>query len=225
LLFTFTIRYDIIVLMEQPSKRKRTRRKKDSVDYVNNQEFGEAVAEHVRGVKSDEEEGVEPRPLTDYVGLCLYKIANGLSRSPNFINYTYREDMVMDAVENCVKVINNFDITKKTRTGVPNAFSYFTQITYFAFLRRIAKEKRQTEIKQRVIDNNSIDMFAEFGTEDANAIGESIVERMRHRNGLWDEDHWVDQDADKAPPKKKKRGRPAKKAVTNGPLNEFFGEE
>jgi len=210
--------------MEQPSKRKRTRRKKDSVDYVNNKEFGEAVAEHVRGVKKDEEEGIEPRPLTDYVGLCLYKIANGLSRSPNFINYTYREDMVMDAVENCVKVINNFDIDKPTRTGVPNAFSYFTQITYFAFLRRIAKEKRQTEIKQRVIDNNSIDMFAEFGTEDANAIGESIVERMRHRNGLWDEDHWVDQDADKAPPKKKKRGRPAKKAVTNGPLNEFFNE-
>ena len=142
--------------MEQP-KRKRTRRKKDPVDYVNNKEFGEAVAEHVRGVKEDEEKGIEPRPLTDYIGLCLYKIANGLSRSPNFINYTYREDMVMDAVENCVKVINNFDITKKTRTGVPNAFSYFTQITYYAFLRRIAKEKRQTEIKQRVIDNNSID--------------------------------------------------------------------
>ncbi len=210
--------------MPEP-KKKRTRRRKDSVDYVNNKEFGEAVAEHVRGVKEDEAKGEEPRPITDYVGLCLYKIANGLSRSPNFINYTYREDMVMDAVENCVKVINNFDINKPTRTGVPNAFSYFTQISYFCFLRRIAKEKRQTEIKQRIIDNTSIDAFAEFGTDDINAIGESIVERMRHRNGMWDDDCWVDQDEDKPPPKKKKRGRPAKKAVTHGPLNEFFKED
>ena len=210
--------------MPEPSK-KRTRRRKDSVDYVNNKEFGEAVAEHVRGVKEDEAKGEEPRPITDYVGLCLYKIANGLSRSPNFINYTYREDMVMDAVENCVKVINNFDINKPTRTGVPNAFSYFTQISYFCFLRRIAKEKRQTEIKQRIIDNTSIDAFAEFGTDDINAIGESIVERMRHHNGMWDEEHWIDQDDDKPLPKKKKRGRPAKKAVTHGPLNEFFKED
>jgi len=208
-----------------PSKKKRTRRRKDSVDYVNNKEFGEAVAEHVRGVKEDIAEGIEPRPLTDYIGLCLYKIANGLSRSPNFVNYTYREDMVMDAVENCVKVINNFDITKKTRTGVPNAFSYFTQISYFCFLRRIAKEKRQMEIKQRMIDNTSIDAFAEFGTDDINAIGETIIERMRHRNGLWDEECWVEQDEDKPPPKKKKRGRPAKKAVGKGPLNEFFKED
>ena len=131
----------------------------------------------------------------------------------------------MDAVENCVKVINNFDINKPTRTGVPNAFSYFTQISYFCFLRRIAKEKRQTEIKQRIIDNTSIDAFAEFGTDDINAIGESIVERMRHRNGMWDEEHWIDQDDDKPLPKKKKRGRPAKKAVTHGPLNEFFKED
>lgn len=207
-----------------PSK-KRTRRRKDSVDYVNNKEFGEAVAEHVRGVKEDVAKGIEARPLTDYIGLCLYKIANGLSLSPNFVNYTYREDMVMDAVENCVKVINNFDIDKPTRTGVPNAFSYFTQISYFCFLRRIAKEKRQIEIKQRIIDNTSIDAFAEFGTDDINAIGETIIERMRHRNGLWDEEHWSDPDEESLPLKKKKRGRPAKKAVTNGPLNEFFNED
>jgi hypothetical protein len=209
----------------EPSKKKRIRRKKDSVDYVNNKEFGEAVAEHVRGVKEDVASGVEPRPMTDYIGLCLYKISNGLSHSPNFVNYTYREDMVMDAVENCVKVVNNFDITKETRTGVPNAFSYFTQISYFCFLRRIAKEKRQMEIKQRLIDNTSINAFAEFGTDDITAIGQSIVERMRHRNGLWDEECWNDQEDAKPPPKKKKRGRPAKKAVINGPLNEFFKEE
>ena len=75
------------------------------------------------------------------------KIAEGLSHKANFVRYTYREEMVMDAVENCLKAIENYNLETATRTGKPNAFAYFTQISWYAFLRRIQKEKKQQDIK------------------------------------------------------------------------------
>ena len=122
-------------------KNEKTKRKSRGDDYVNNKEFSAAVVEYVQAVMDDRQAGKEARQIPNYIGECFMKIANGLSRSPNFMNYSYREDMVMDAVENCVKAITNYDITKPTRTGNPNAFSYFTQISWYAFLRRIAKER------------------------------------------------------------------------------------
>jgi hypothetical protein len=206
---------------------KKTFRRKDTLDYVNNKEFSDAVAVHARGVAADIKEGTEPRAITSYIGLCLFKIANGLSRSPNFVNYPFREDMVMDAVENCIRVIDGFDPDAPTRTGTPNAFGYFTQICYFCFLRRIAKEKRQLEIKQRLIDNMSVDMFAEFGTDDLTAIGETIIERMRNKNSFYEDDSFAEDPPEKDHPDElpKKRGRPAKKAVECGPLNDFFASQ
>jgi hypothetical protein len=159
---------------------EKTKRKSRGEDYVNNKEFSAAVVEYVQHVTRDKAEGKEPRLITNYIGECMMKIANGLSRSPNFMNYSYREDMVMDAVENCVKAIMNYDINKPTRTGNPNAFSYFTQISWYAFLRRIAKEKKQTDIKQLLIDKGSIGNFAEFECD--SEYGESLVEKMRQRN-------------------------------------------
>jgi len=85
--------------------------------------------------------------------------AEFLSHKANFIRYTYREEMVMDAVENCLKAILNYDIEAATRTGKPNAFAYFTQITWYAFLRRIAKEKKQQEIKMKYLTNSGIENF------------------------------------------------------------------
>lgn len=159
---------------------EKTKRKSRGEDYVNNKEFSAAVVEYVQNVTADKAAGKEPRVITNYIGECMMKIANGLSRSPNFMNYSYREDMVMDAVENCVKAIMNYDINKPTRTGNPNAFSYFTQISWYAFLRRIAKEKKQTDIKQLLIEKGSIGNFAEF--EGDSEYGESLVEKMRQRN-------------------------------------------
>lgn len=142
---------------------------KDKPHYVNNREFSNCVVEYVRSM-NEAIEAEEPVPqVTDYIASCFLKISNGLSHKPNFIRYTYKEEMVMDAVENCLKAIGNYNIDAATRTGKPNAFAYFTQICYFAFIRRITKEKRQNDIKWEYIDHMGVESFIEYGE-----IGEDI---------------------------------------------------
>ena len=122
---------------------------KESIHYVNNAEFSTAVVEYVHNLNNARRTG-NPLPIIpDYIARCFLKIAEGLSHKANFIRYTYREEMVMDAVENCLKAIDNYDLDVATRTGKPNAFAYFTQIAWYAFLRRIQKEKKQQDIKMK----------------------------------------------------------------------------
>ena len=146
--------------------------------YVNNREFSEAVVTHVATTNRAKEDGTEEPIISEYIGECFMKIAEGLSHKPNFIRYTYRDEMVMDAVENCIKAIGNYNIEAATRTGKPNAFAYFTQISYFAFLRRIAKEKKQQDIKLKYIEQSGIEAFADL---DGDYDGDSIVERIKSR--------------------------------------------
>ena len=121
--------------------------KKQNEHYVNNKEFTLAVAEYNESVKLAEEKGKTPPRMTEYIGECIYKIATRLSTRPNFINYTYRDEMICDAIENCIQYIGNFNREKSD-----NAFAYITQICYYAFLRRIQKEKKQVFIKQQATD-------------------------------------------------------------------------
>ena len=152
---------------------------KQKPHYVNNRDFSEAVVEHVRTTNEAIKNG-EPEPrIPEYIGECFLKISEGLSHKPNFVRYTYRDEMVMDAVENCIKAINNYNIEAATRTGKPNAFAYFTQISYFAFLRRIAKEKKQQDIKLKWIEESGLDAFADIGS--GGYEGDSIVERIKSR--------------------------------------------
>jgi hypothetical protein len=158
-------------------KTKRVKRAKEH--YVNNKEFSQAVVDYVNSANDARDKGESEPTIPNYIGECFLKISEGLSHKPNFISYTYREEMVMDAVENCIKAIMNYDITKATRTGLPNAFAYFTQISYYAFLRRIAKEKRQQDIKELYIDYAGAEAFmdtGEYGDSD------SIVERIRYKS-------------------------------------------
>lgn len=212
----------MIIEEDQPKKIKNTRRRNGNSDYINNKEFSIALSEHVKNVRKCRESNSEEPQISDYLAKGLLQIAQGLARSPNFMNYSYRDDMVMDAVENCLNVVNNYNIDAPTRTGVPNAFGYFTQICYFAFLRRIQKEKKQTEIKQKLIEGSSLDSFADFG-DDSGQIGESMIERARHK---LDSDFYKDDLCsvkDHEPlPNKKKRGRPVKKTPEVGPLSDFF---
>jgi len=150
---------------------------KQKPHYVNNRDFSEAVVEHVKETNKAIEDGNSEPIIPEYIGECFLKIAEGLSHKPNFVRYTYRDEMVMDAVENCIKAINNYNIEAATRTGKPNAFAYFTQISYFAFLRRIAKEKKQQDIKLKYIEQSGLDAFASSG----DFAGDSIVERLKSR--------------------------------------------
>jgi hypothetical protein len=205
-------------------KPEKTKRKSRGDDYVNNKEFSAAVLEYTEHVAEDISNGKEPRQIPNYIGECFIKIANGLSRSPNFMNYSYREDMVMDAVENCVKAIANYDITKPTRTGNPNAFSYFTQISWYAFLRRIAKEKKQADIKLSLIEKGGIGNFAEFGEGDA-SNGESLVEKIRQKNDSFYNDRKA-TGPDNEDTKHAKKMRAEKRVVVgiedHGPLSDFL---
>ena len=147
--------------------------------YINNKEFSLAVVEYVTRA-NEAKANEQPVPtVTNYVATCFLKISEGLSRRPNFVRYTYREEMVMDAVENCLRAINNYKIETATRTGKPNAFSYFTQICYFAFIRRIAKEKRQQDIKFKFIEKMGIEDFVAMGMD-----GEGAEQTMQYVDTL-----------------------------------------
>ena len=129
--------------------------KKKSEHYVNNKEFLLALVDFKAECKVAEENG-EPKPrINNYIGECFLKIATHLSYKPNFVNYMFREDMICDGIENCVQYIGNFDPSKSS-----NPFAYFTQIIYYAFLRRISKEKRQLEIKNKIITKSGYDHSA-----------------------------------------------------------------
>ena len=93
-------------------------------------------------------------PVTNYIGECFLKIATHLSYRPNFINYTYRDEMISDGIENCLQYVKNFNPEKSK-----NPFAYFTQIIYYAFLRRIAKEKKQSHIKNKMIEREAYNSF------------------------------------------------------------------
>lgn len=121
--------------------------------------------------------------ITDYIAKCFLKISEGLSHKANFVRYTYREEMVMDAVENCLKAIENYNIDKATRTGKPNAFAYFTQIAWYAFLRRIEKEKKQQDIKMKYLSESGLELVVaeEIDNNQASRQTQAFVDELRER--------------------------------------------
>ena len=146
---------------------------KQNEHYVNNKEFTQAVAEFNELTKLAESKGKTPPQMSNYIGECIYKIATRLSTRPNFINYTYRDEMICDAIENCIQYIGNFNVEKSN-----NAFAYITQICYYAFLRRIQKEKKQVFIKQQMTMDITQDTF-ETIDGDTTGMTNTNVEWMR----------------------------------------------
>ena len=154
--------------------------KKKTEHYVNNKELLEALIVY-RGKVAVAKEKELPKPrITNYLGECFLKIATHLSYKPNFVNYMFREDMISDGIENCVQYIHNFD-PEKSR----NPFAYFTQIIHYAFLRRIQKEKKQLDIKTKIIEKTGFD---EVMVVDDNSLAgttaeyNSIKDNIQYRN-------------------------------------------
>ena len=123
-------------------------KKSKSVHYVDNKKFLAAMIEFKEKCKVAEDDGDDRPPVSNYIGECFLKIATHLSFRPNFINYTYRDDMISDGIENCLQYVSNFNPEKSN-----NPFAYFTQIIYYAFIRRIQKEKKQLYIKYKSMQN------------------------------------------------------------------------
>jgi hypothetical protein len=156
--------------------------KRKTEHYVNNKEFSSAVNDYVILLNEATSKGTSEPIVTDYIAKCFLKIAEGLSHRPNFIRYTYRDEMVMDAVENCLRAIKNYNIDAATRTGNANAFSYFTQISFYAFLRRIEKEKRQFDTRMRYINKMGIEDLMEMGMDNHSAHeAQAFVDTLREK--------------------------------------------
>ena len=127
---------------------------KDKLHYVDNKKFLQAMVDWRLKVQKAEDKKRKKPVVTNYIGECFLKIANHLSYRPNFINYTYRDDMISDGIENCLQYMNNFNSEKSN-----NPFAYFTQIIYYAFIRRIQKEKKQQDVKAKLIANTGTEMM------------------------------------------------------------------
>ena len=157
-------------------------RRKRSEHYVNNKEFLAALIKYREDVEiaklRDQPKPVIPR----YIGECFLKIANHLSFKPNFVNYMFKEDMISDGIENCVQYIHNFNPEKSQ-----NPFAYFTQIIHYAFLRRIQKEKKQLEIKSKILERSgydevfSVDGETSGSSSDYNQIKDAVQTRMMYQ--------------------------------------------
>jgi hypothetical protein len=153
--------------------------RKKSEHYVNNKELLEALIVYREKVAIAKEKDLPKPRITNYLGSCFLKIATHLSYKPNFVNYMFRDDMISDGIENCVQYIHNFD-PEKSR----NPFAYFTQIIHYAFLRRIQKEKKQLDIKNKIIEKTGFDevMTVEDGAltgamSEYNTIKDNIAQK------------------------------------------------
>jgi hypothetical protein len=119
--------------------------------YINNADFLQALIDYKAKTMEAKKNKTAPPAIPNYIGECFMKIAEGLSHKPNFINYTYRDEMMSDGIENCLMYFDNFDPSKSK-----NPFAYFTQIIYYAFLRRIQKEKKQLYVKYKATEQMGI---------------------------------------------------------------------
>ena len=144
--------------------------------YVNNKEFLEALVVYRSKVRKAKELGQDRPKVPNYIGECFLKIATHLSYRPNFVNYMFKDDMVCDGIENCLQYIDNFDPEKSS-----NPFAYFTQIIYFAFLRRIQKEKKQLDIKNKLLEKSGFD---EVFSADSSIMGYNISDMNSIKENL-----------------------------------------
>ena len=158
------------------TKRKR------SEHYVNNKEFLAALIKYREDKEIAEIQGKPKPPIPRYIGECFLKIANHLSFKPNFVNYMFKEDMISDGIENCVQYIHNFNPEKSQ-----NPFAYFTQIIHYAFLRRIQREKRQLEIKSKILERSGYsevfddsNMVDSSSYSDYNSIKDAVHSKLRY---------------------------------------------
>lgn len=142
--------------------------------YVNNEEFLNALKDRKLQIARAQEVGEEIPPLSNFIGECILKIATHLSYKSNFINYTYREEMVLDGIQTCIQYADNFDPEKSS-----NPFAYFTQVIYYTFIRRIHKEKKQSYIKGKLLQDVSLESYDLGEFDDDDKFRNSYVEYLQ----------------------------------------------
>ena len=149
--------------------------------YIDNKKFFDAMVAYKESLREAERLGLETPRASEYIGDCIVRIARKLSTSHKFINYSYREEMISDGIENCMSYLDNFNPEKSE-----NPFAYFTQIIYYAFLRRISQEKKQLEIKNKILEKTGFDEVFDSNDLDSdnysdyNSIKDAVHTKLRY---------------------------------------------
>lgn len=191
---------------------------KSNNHYVDNEKFFEAMCEYREQCLNAKDTGEETPSLPEYVGSCILLMAERLSCRPNFINYTFREEMIGDGIENCIMYASNFDPEKSK-----NPFAYFTQILYYAFLRRIEKEKTQLYFKYKMMnENNGIDDFVENDSS-TDIVFQGSPLTIDRRMNIYE---FIDNFEQKKEKKRKKRASNASSAILKmeSPITALYNE-
>jgi DNA-directed RNA polymerase specialized sigma subunit len=165
-----------LIVTETKKAQRSTNKSSDSAHYVNNEQFLAALIEHKNNIKKASELGLEKPQVSNYLGECFLKIATHLSYKGNFVGYSYRDDMISDGIENCLVAADKFDPEKSS-----NPFAYYTQIIYFAFVRRIQKEKKQQATKYKMLENVDLEQLlahSEGNEEYVNRIIDLMQKQM-----------------------------------------------
>jgi len=183
-------------------------------NYVNNAEFLASIVKYKEACDEAENCGDDAPRIPNYIGECLYQIANRLATKPNFSGYTYKEEMVSDGLENAIQALGNFNPEKSS-----NPFAYFTQIIWFAFLRRIEKEKKQVYIRHKVIENSVV-----TGTAVEKESGESGEPNYIDLNNDYMND-FVSNYEKRIETKRKKSETKSEKSETKKGLEKFIDED
>lgn len=174
--------------------------------YVDNKRLYTEMIKYTRAYNEAKEAGTELPKVSNYIGECIWLIANRLSTNRNFIGYTYREEMIGDAIENCLRYLHNFNPDKSN-----NPFAYFTQIMYYAFLRRIEKEKKQSYIKYKTMENSiTMNTLVEMAPDDQSHFNAVLLTMDHDKLAAMSEKY----DAKQTTKKTRKKG-----------LDKFIGDE
>lgn len=182
--------------------------KKKKNHYVDNERFLNEIVEYKKRIAEAKEQGLEKPRVSEYIGKCIYLIAENLSHKPRFMNYSFRDELVSDAIENCFLYFDNFNPDKGS-----NPFAYFTQIIYYAFHRRISKEEKNRYIiykkfQESVLDTSDAALMID--SDDNHLISSTMYDNLNE---------FIKKFEGREAEKKEKR-----KAAKEG-LDKFFGEE
>lgn len=166
-------------------------------EYINNQDFLNALINY-KSVVLESKNNNSPKPrIPNYIGECFLKIANNLAKRPNFYNYTYKDEMISDAIENCLMYFENFDPQKSS-----NPFAYFTQICWYAFVRRIDKEKKQQYIKYKATES-----FGVLDEEELRELGDDTrLPQLELYQNMYSFIEQYESKEEKKKPEKKNKG-------------------
>ena len=186
----------------------RVLNRKNNVHYVNNQEFLAAMVAYKNSVNQAKDAGKEKPRVPNYIGECFVKIANHLAYKSNFINYTFRDEMILDGIENCITYIDNFDPAKSS-----NPFAYFTQITYYAFIRRIQKEKKYVQTKYRYIQNLDVSQIISEEADGSEHHNEFVNYLRKQIDEAYSSTETTDQPTKKPQPKRRPKYFDAKNSL------------